>query len=409
MNKYVKLEIMIVFLTISFQLSFATKQQEKQKQKAIVYVTLNDSLATENQWVYLFTGIGNETYLPDSVYIRKHQTKFRVSTPVESPDLYSFLCFSKKGPLQAMLQLNKYDRVHVRIDVDNQPPYSTGSKAMTEIYLRDQKVLKTYHTLKRLKEAIIIEFYTYKSKVGNYIDFLKISQNAQNYYIGVLMIENLIPKETSDSIIAVMKKKFPKVLKIQQHPNETPSPKQTQEGKKIHDKVQKIWRARLNIKSDPSPVRKVINFDSIPAALYKVGDKVDNIILPDRNGKYIALYDLKTDYMLIDFWASWCGPCRADVRSILKKYTEYKDKFAIYSITTDENDADWKEAVDFDKSNVFTQVTVNNAKDKYKIVKQFDVKAIPRNFLIDKDHKIIAIDLHGDDLFFKLKELTINK
>lgn len=125
---------------------------------------------------------------------------------------------------------------------------------------------------------------------------------------------------------------------------------------------------------------------------------------PDTSGKLISVESVKGDYLLIEFWASWCAPCRKETPIIKIAYDTYKNKgFEIIAISLDSNKRSWIDAI---KKDNMTWIQVSDLKGvDNDVAKKYGIKPIPANFLLDKDRRIIATNLSGEDLLNKLKEL----
>ena len=137
-----------------------------------------------------------------------------------------------------------------------------------------------------------------------------------------------------------------------------------------------------------------------------VGTMAPDFAQNDINEKPVKLSDFKGRYVLLDFWASWCGPCRAENPNVVKAYNQYKDKnFTVLSVSLDQpgKKEAWLNAIKKDGL-TWTQVSDlqfwNNA-----AAKQYGIRAIPQNFLIDPTGKIVAKNLRGEALTKKLEEL----
>ena len=124
----------------------------------------------------------------------------------------------------------------------------------------------------------------------------------------------------------------------------------------------------------------------------------------DSNGKIVSLSSYRGKYVLVDFWASWCGPCRAENPSVVTTYNKYhSNQFDILGVSLDASSDAWLKAIKYDKLE-WTQVADLKAWDS-KIVIDYGIKGIPFNMLLDKEGKIIAKNLRGAALEKKLKEV----
>ena len=135
-----------------------------------------------------------------------------------------------------------------------------------------------------------------------------------------------------------------------------------------------------------------------------VGQFAPEISLPSPDGKEIALSSLKGKLVLIDFWASWCGPCRKEMPNVIKIYSKFKNKgFEIYGVSLDQDKEKWMEAITKDGIN-WPQVSDLKYWDNVA-ARIYNVQGIPYTVLIDKDGKIIAKNLRGQELEKKIAEV----
>ena len=137
----------------------------------------------------------------------------------------------------------------------------------------------------------------------------------------------------------------------------------------------------------------------------EIGSKAPEIALSDLNGKIIKLSSLKGKVVLIDFWASWCRPCRAENPNVVRLYKKYKNKnFTIFSISLDQDKNKWIDAINQDKLSWPNHVSELSGWRSTSATK-YGVSSIPKTFLIDKNGIIIGYDLRGEALENKLSEL----
>ena len=129
-----------------------------------------------------------------------------------------------------------------------------------------------------------------------------------------------------------------------------------------------------------------------------------DLAMQSPDGKPVKISDFKGKYLLVDFWASWCGPCRGENPNVVKVYNKYKDKnFTILGVSLDQDKAAWIKAIHDDK------LTWNHMSDlkqwESAAVQTYHFNGIPFNVLIDPSGKIIAANLRGEDLDNKLGQI----
>ncbi len=135
-----------------------------------------------------------------------------------------------------------------------------------------------------------------------------------------------------------------------------------------------------------------------------VGQVAPDIVLPDPNGKSTKLSDLRGKYVLIDFWAAWCKPCRQENPNVVRLFNQYNSKgFEVFGVSLDRSREDWVKAIADDKL-AWTQVSDLQYFNSAAAI-LYQIQAIPATYLIDPDGKIIAKDLRGPSLESKLAEL----
>lgn len=169
--------------------------------------------------------------------------------------------------------------------------------------------------------------------------------------------------------------------------------------------AEKIYN-KLSASIKETPLAKTVINRILETKRTQLGIEASDFTQNDVNGKPIKLSDFKGKYVLLDFWASWCAPCRRENPNVKEAYSKYKNQgFEILGVSLDKENAKaaWIKAIADDQ---MTWKQVSDLKGwSNEVAMLYSVKAIPTNFLIDPQGKIIAKDLRGQSLQIKLKEI----
>lgn len=166
----------------------------------------------------------------------------------------------------------------------------------------------------------------------------------------------------------------------------------------------KATRARISPALADCPYVK--DLDGIIKQLenVQIGKTAPEFSLPDTAGVSVSLSDFRGKYVLLDFWASWCPPCRRENPNVVKAFNEYKDKnFTIIGISLDKDKSKWLKAI-ADDNLTWTHLSDLKYWDS-EIPALYGVRGIPANVLLDPDGVIIAKNITDEDLHQKLKEV----
>lgn len=144
-----------------------------------------------------------------------------------------------------------------------------------------------------------------------------------------------------------------------------------------------------------------------------IGNILPNLTLNNPEGNPVSISELRGNVVFVDFWASWCRPCRRENPVVVEAYKSYKDQdfknakgFKILSVSLDKNKEQWMEAIKADGL-VWEEHVSDLQGWRSPAAKKFNVRAIPMNYLINQDGVIIAKNLRGHQLAETLKNLII--
>jgi len=187
---------------------------------------------------------------------------------------------------------------------------------------------------------------------------------------------------------------------------------QFEKGVEVYEKVAKRFENEMPGSGITTDLRTFITQNKTQAeakrkaaAKTATGSMAADISLPNPDGKTMSLSDLKGKVVLLDFWASWCGPCRKENPTVVRNYKKYKDKgFEVFSVSLDSRTERWQKAIEQD--GLIWPYHVSDLKKWGSApAAAYGVRSIPATFLIDRDGKIIGKNLRGPRLEAKLAEL----
>ncbi len=136
----------------------------------------------------------------------------------------------------------------------------------------------------------------------------------------------------------------------------------------------------------------------------KIGEQVTEFTMNNVEDDIISIKDYYGKYVLIDFWASWCAPCRAKNPNLKRAYDKYKTKgFEIVGISMDTDKEAWKRAIEKDELN---WINLSDLKGwESELAQRYKIKSVPSNMLLDKTGRVIAVEIRGNELHNKLEQI----
>lgn len=174
-------------------------------------------------------------------------------------------------------------------------------------------------------------------------------------------------------------------------------------AKQVHSLREEFDVFSAEFKSSPIGIEIQKKLEKISTVTF--GKQAPQFSLPDLKGNTVQLSDYKGKYLFLHFWASWCSPCREENIYLLNAYQDKNNENLFFlGISVDDNKKDLEKAIQNDK--ITWQQLATFKGFNQPIMHDFGIRGVPRNFLIDPNGKIIAMDLRGPDLLKKLKEVV---
>lgn len=329
------------------------------------------------EYIYL-SELGSNTMIPvDSAKISSNNS-FLISTNIEKANFFQL---SNGGKQYTILILEPNEVVEIDIDAQRmlQPSKVNGSPTTMQLYNMLQKVNSYDGAMQQLNAEY--QKYAGTAQQDSVGQVLSQQYEALNQQKLAYLKQEISSSPSLASLLFLDKLEIDKNLPLYVKVDKSLYAKYPDNAfvKDIHNKVESKMRLAPG---SPAP----------------------EINLPDPEGNNIALSSLKGKVVLIDFWASWCSPCRRENPNNVKLYSKYKSKgFEIYGVSLDKERSNWVKAI---KDDNLTWIHVSDLRYWQSVAaRQYGVGSIPFTVLIDKDGKIIEVGLRGAALEQKLEQI----
>lgn len=333
--------------------------------------------------VYLVEYVQNRPILKDSTKVKDGSFSFNDS--ISFPEMHYLFFKNVRGSIPLILEPGKVELYIDKDSIFNTIIKGTISNKEFEIYKKETEIFTTelssiqndINNALSTRDSLVLDdlesqFLNMRKKLSDY-EFNYIKESGNSYISSLILrrmiFERSIDYETADTI----------------YNSFTDYIKETSPAKEVEQMINNY---------------KLTNSESP-----RIGSFAPKFSGPGLNGEIISLNGIESKYILIDFWASWCAPCRVEnpnLAETLKKYS--KEDFTIVGVSLDNNEASWKQAIKDD--GIENWIHISSLKYfNDPIAKLYDVasQGVPTSFLIDPERRIIAKNLKSNDL-----EATLN-
>lgn len=388
--------LLFIFLLLFLSAYSPTDKEEKKNVEITLFLDKDMTEVGQNVFVWSFIS-GNEQRIWDSVYVAPHSDSVTLRAYTPAGNCFMVI-FDKIGPSSLSVYANPGDRVKMRVGSrDRNTVFKKAEEGdfhndCVESILSKRPDWIKKHEADELGNKDSLDYYNRKL-IEAYKDEIYHAKSPYLAFSGVGMIDMYFEDiVTSDSIRYFknyVRERYLDDPRAQSDYAHDPSPEGLAQANKIKE---------INM-------RRNVNENVLRNT--KLGNRL-KLALRDVDGKVVSLDDLPdTAYVYVDIWASWCGPCRRQFPTIKKVHEKYAGSLAVYAISIDLSHTLWKEAITKDGTKEFVHVTgANNLREVVPEVRLLGIERIPRNFLLDKQKKIIAVDLTGDELMQRMDRLV---
>ena len=377
-----------------------------------ITVMLDPSLTSVPQKVYLHVLTESEHSILDSALIDDRHKMITLSGRV--PYQKNVILTFSKTNLDAEVLVTPGDKIKLALSEEDAEYFHCikevqGSKAHSE-YVQFMNYIKNYNILKtRLQDTQSITKIDSISRVSisdslqaqqqHYIDFmLKMSKSKYPFIVWYanIILRKLLPQEEAKRLLNNSIRRFPAYLGFNQLRPGYVAPKESARGTAVREKIWNIDSKRKKIAPQTPTV----------AIAPQIGEELP-LLLHREDGRMTSLLVFGGKYVLVDFWASWCSPCLKEIPNIVAAKQKFGDRFEVCAITLDKISAPWKRAINEKQfgEGIHHYRGFDKRGNLYKDIASLGIETIPQNYLLDPQGKIIAINIHGEELISRLSSL----
>jgi peroxiredoxin len=363
-----------LLLTVSVQAQTSRKTTAPTDQY-VINGTIN---GLTNEYVYLFYPQGDE-YTTDSV--RANNGSFVFKGKIPNPALYSLALSKRSTRLPIFMQPGT---VMVTANKDSISKGTITGAPLDLLYKEHRRELdsKVFTRLQAIEKKYAVMKASPSDKLPDSLAKQQSRETQAAFGLADSLSQQFIKAHSSSVVSAYLAQAY-----YEMEP----------------EKLEQIY-STLAPQGQQSYYGKQIRTFLDEQAKIGIGRTAPAFSMADTTGKSVALSSLRGKYVLVDFWASWCGPCRKENPNVVAAYQKYHDKgFEILGVSLDDKKRLWEKAINADN---LTWYHVSDLKGwKNEAAGLYSIKSVPTSFLLDKDGKIIAKNLRGEALHKKLAEL----